>query len=257
MNTYPVPAIAKDGHLIDSVETWLQFAPPKGGNEQWVDGRSAKELAKAWFPTPGMARVPLQLESLLSSHADIAGAEIKGGSPEVSIKLDDLPGGTRNADLVLSADRNGQTILLTVEAKADEPFDTTIGVKLDSAPEHSNIPKRVDHLCRSILGATPEEKPSIKNLRYQLLHATAATLIAARERQAGRALFVIHELITDKTDPEKLHANHIDLIEFIKELSGGTIRSLDTGTIIGPLNVPGGPHVPSHIPLYVGKIRSG
>ena len=33
---------------ITSVETWRAHAAPKGGDVQWVEGRSAKELAKAW-----------------------------------------------------------------------------------------------------------------------------------------------------------------------------------------------------------------
>ena len=35
-----------DHLIIDSVEKWKQFAPPFGGDKQWEDGRSAKELAK-------------------------------------------------------------------------------------------------------------------------------------------------------------------------------------------------------------------
>jgi hypothetical protein len=36
--------IIKDIHTVDD---WFRLAPPAGGARQWVDGKSAKELAKA------------------------------------------------------------------------------------------------------------------------------------------------------------------------------------------------------------------
>ena len=41
--------IHKSGHEILSVEDWLKYAPPKKGELQWKDKRSAKELARSWF----------------------------------------------------------------------------------------------------------------------------------------------------------------------------------------------------------------
>jgi len=38
-----------NGRAILSVEDWRTYAPPKRGDVQWKDGRSAMELAKAWF----------------------------------------------------------------------------------------------------------------------------------------------------------------------------------------------------------------
>jgi len=249
------PRITKDGHDIDSVDSWFDFAPPKGGKKQWRDGRSAKEIAKAWFPVPGPACVPPELESLLRSHPDIVGAYFTHGTPEVKIRLDDFRGETRNADLVLIATRGAEEVLFTVEAKADEPFDMTVGEKHNCPKKDSNIPKRVEHLCRALFGATPAERPELKGLRYQLLNATAATLIAAQERGIGKAVFVIHEFVT--TDDRKMQANHNALVDFVRELSRSTIRSFGVGAIVGPLSIPGGPHVPAHIPLYLGKIRGG
>lgn len=56
--------ITKNGHEIRTVDDWFQYAPPMGRQIQWRDGRSAKELAKAWCsglePT-----VPTELVQLL------------------------------------------------------------------------------------------------------------------------------------------------------------------------------------------------
>ena len=252
-----VPTITKDGKVIDSVESWFRLAPPKDGEKQWIDVRSAKELAKAWFPAAGHAKVPVELERLLSSHPDTKGSVVSTGTPEVRIPLDDFPGETRNADMVLLAERAGETLLLTIEAKADERFDMTIGEKIASAPHRSNIPSRVDHLCSALFGVTPTDNPDLKSLRYQLLHGMCATLIAASERSAAKAVFVVHEFATDKTDEEKRRGNHADMAAFIRTLSRGTIVSLKEGSLVGPLTVPGGKHVPASNALYVGKITAG
>ena len=59
---------SQDGKPIRSVEDWFRFAPPKRGAEQWRDGRSAKELARAWFRCPE-ASPPAELNRLLRIDA--------------------------------------------------------------------------------------------------------------------------------------------------------------------------------------------
>ena len=255
MKIYTTPILEKDGHVIDSVDSWFRLAPPKDGENQWVDGRSAKELAKAWFRKPGHACVPQELDDLLSSHDDLAGYSIFTGTPEVRVTLDNYPGETRNADMILQGRRDEEIMVISVEAKADEQFDVTIGEKVRNAKAASNIPKRVDHLCRAIFTNSPEQKSSIADLRYQLLHAVAATVIAAGERRASKALFVVHEFKTDKTDDRKIADNHTDLETFVAELTRGTTQSVNYGKAVGPISISGGEHVPTGIPLYIGNIR--
>ena len=38
---------------ITTVDEWLEWAGPLGGEKQWADGRSAKEVAKAWCRPDG------------------------------------------------------------------------------------------------------------------------------------------------------------------------------------------------------------
>lgn len=54
--------IAKNGQLITSVDDWFRHAPPKGGADHWRDGRSAKELARAWIES-GSVAVPDELSA--------------------------------------------------------------------------------------------------------------------------------------------------------------------------------------------------
>ena len=84
--------ITKNGHTINSVRDWFRIAPPKKP-EHWVDGRSAKELAKAWFPADGTISIPPELSALLES-SDVLGKAVKlsAGEPEVVVRFDSFRG---------------------------------------------------------------------------------------------------------------------------------------------------------------------
>ena len=48
---------------ITNVETWEIKAPPMGKSRQWVDGRSAKELAR--YMTKNYPQLPIEIENIL------------------------------------------------------------------------------------------------------------------------------------------------------------------------------------------------
>ncbi len=248
----------KFGSEIQSVDDWFLHAPPKKGIKQWKDGRSAKELARAWFPSTGRPNIPNELIKLLNSHEDIKDAVIDAGIPEHIVALDNFRGEQRNCDLALYGRVGDKPISINIEAKADEPFDLTIQEKLDSVSKkpRSNIPKRIDHLCRSLFGKTVQEIPKLANLRYQLITGAAGTLIDAELIKADLAVFVIHTFLSNKLDMEKVDQNEKDFYNFIRLLSEDTKLKLEDGELFGPIVVNGGEFVSSHIPLYVGKIQS-
>ncbi len=248
--------IHKNNNHIESVEDWFRLAPPKEGLRQWKDGRSAKELAKTWFPQPGTPRIPADLIVLLNGHPALINTEILEGSPEHKIQLDNFRGETRNADLVLIGKRGESKVSINIEAKADEPYDQTIAEKLRSVKNpRSKIPDRIDLLCQALFGETPESNPKLLSLRYQLLTGCAGAMIEASKIGAGVAVFVVHVFISDAVDDKKVRLNDIDYIRFLKRMGYTGTGNMDDETLIGPLTVPGGPFVPSDIPLYVGKIR--
>ena len=61
----------KDGNEINSVEDWFSYAPPKGNERHWVDGRSAKELAKAFFRDGYMAKIPAELLRIFNAFQSL------------------------------------------------------------------------------------------------------------------------------------------------------------------------------------------
>jgi hypothetical protein len=128
--------------------------------------------------------------------------------PEHKIQLDSYWGETRNADLAAVGKGQPGVVAMTLEAKADEPFGRTIAAELAGAGEGSNLPKRILSLCQSVLGRPPS---AVGGLRYQLLHAVAATLIYAKEQGAAAAVFVVYEFHGPSCSAAKLKHNAADL----------------------------------------------
>ena len=118
----------------------------------------------------------------------------------------------------------------------------------------SNLPARIASLSRALFNTDLDSR--IRSLRYQLIHATAGALIAARRHDADTAIFLVHEFISDRLNTVKLATNHNDWQSFLAALlldSG--IHSHPEGAV-GPVRVAGGGRVPSDIPLYLGKIQT-
>jgi hypothetical protein len=251
--------IVKDDYVIQSVEDWFRYAPPKGGAGQWTDGRSAKEFARAWF-CQGNLFVPEELQQVLRSHPDTESAELEIGEPEARIPFDRRAGEVRNADLAIRAAVNGKPFAITIEAKADEPFDQLVSETLADALDRilergrGGGIDRVRDLAASLLPPPRVGLPPLQLMRYQLLTAIAGTLAWARRLKAPRAVLIIHEFHTQRTSARNLERNAKDLDRFVTRLTAGKAVSVSTGTLIGPLRVPGDPLFNNPADLYLGKI---
>ena len=249
--------VGRDKTVIATTEDWRTLCPPKGGDDHWNSGRSARELAEAWCGTTGPC-VPEEIAQLLGSHPDFCDVSIERVFPERQIRFDNLRGEPRNADLAVEAhDRDGR-VAITVEGKADESFDRTISAVLESATQRiardtrTGAIDRIESLASALLPPWREGLPHLGELRYQLLTGLAGTLAWAREIDASRAIFIVHEFVTDQTRDPKHSMNAADLYAFLTRLSDGVIGSLTAGTLAGPIRVPGNSDLPS-VPVYIGK----
>lgn len=250
--------IMKNGQEILSVDQWFELAPPKGGDEQWVTGRSALECARAWFADEGPC-VPAELIALLVSHPDTSGAVVRFITPEQRVRFDRLRGEPRNADIVALADHPAGLIAISIEAKADEPFALRVGDVLDNhvraiaADERTNGVARIQQLARALLPPLAPGTLNLGTLRYQLLTALAGAVAFAVENQSSRAVLIIHEFVSGRTDHAKHRGNSHDLDAFVARLTAGRIRSLQPGTLVGPIEIPGRPLFLRPPAVYIGK----
>jgi len=245
--------ISKNNETIRSTDDWLRLAPPKGKEKQWVDGRSAKEVARAWFPQEGEPVVPTELVAALASCEDIGQIEFHEGWPECTVALDRYKGETRNADLLLTGVGNSGALIVSVEAKADEELGPTLDKQLAQATSpRSKIPDRLDNLCQALFGRPYDAEPRLDHLRYQLLTGSVGALMSAAEHQCPTAVFLVHEFVGAATNDDKLRRNEADMNTFIAALSGGAHAELKPGHVLGPFRPRGG-EVDRRLALYVGR----
>lgn len=250
--------LQKRGTRIQSVEDWFRLAPPKMGKAQWKPGRSALELARTWCPEGGAPRLPEAFGRLLASHPGLGAITVSALEPECPLPFDDLAGEPRNADLAGLGQTSHGPIAITVEAKADELFGKLVQQELSAAVRtiasdgRTNMVTRIQQLAASLLPERLPDGPTLGQLRYQLLTATAGSIALAEANAAKLALLIVHEFRTSATHDAKLASNAQDLDRFLGRLASGTETQLESGRIVGPFSTPG--H--RNIAFYVGKLRT-
>lgn len=250
--------IVKAEHIISTLRDWEAHAGPKSA-DQWVDGRSAKEVARAWLAGSGRT-LPVEVENALKGNKNFGAIQSWIAEPEAKLRFDGFAGEPRNSDLAVHIKDKTNCYILAVEAKADEPFGDTVKKTTEvakarlKANPRSNGLKRVRQLKAAILGCESEGEEADTRIRYQLLTACAGALCEAERNNYSRALVLIHEFITDKTEDKKHRRNAEDLNEFAREISRNEILKIDPGMIYGPINVRGHPILRSKVDLFIGKV---
>lgn len=247
---------------IDSVDTWFRNASPKGGLRQWTDGRSAKELAKAWLST-GKACAPQAISALIECHPDFSTLTWDYAEPEARIRFDTVKGEPRNTDLIVSARDSRGSVAISIEAKADEEFGPLLGDTLADALDRQTLnPRskglvRIERLVDALLHPKNPGLPGLRSIRYQLLTATAGALAWADKLGASRAVMVVHEFRSVKTDPARQAANRADFDRFIRRVAGSNIQPNPTnGELLGPIHVTGAPLFDKPAQLYFGVVET-
>ena len=250
--------ISKNGVPILTIEDWETCAGPNGP-DHWSDGRSAMEAARAWLGDA--VELPKELKTALKHH-DAFGKPTWTAEPRVELPFDGSAAGP--FDLVVEAVDEHGAFLIVVDARSDEAFGDTLGDTLAAAAEAllddpgSDDLQRVASLLATVFGPRRDDDPPLKDIRHQLLTATAACVVEAGRRGRPRVLLLIHEFVTDRTVERKLLPNAIDLGRFVKRLSHGVFKGVNPGDIVGPIHLPGAPRAStpdeSPVDFYLGKI---
>lgn len=148
---------------------------------------------------------------------------------------------------------------ISVEAKADEPFDLPLVdvfshslERLLENPRSGGVARIVD-LAQSLFGTIGKGDHSAGELRYQLLTVTAGTLAFANSIEANRAVVIVHEFETSATSRKKLALNATDLSAFVRRLSKGAVTEVTEGMLYGPFTVPGEPLFDRPASIFIGK----
>jgi hypothetical protein len=196
---------------IYNLESWFEISPPMGCEKQWKDGRSAKELAR--YMTSAYPRVPKELEKALCSFTNEA-AELDWSAEYVTeFQPFGLGRGEgRNHDAFMF----NSDVVVGIEGKADEPFGSQlIGDALENASD--NKKQRIRGMIKMLFGDAPENH---KNIRYQLVTASVATLLEATKKNVNKAVLMV--IVFKKKgccSEEKIKANNADIKVFLEDIS--------------------------------------
>jgi hypothetical protein len=242
---------------VSSVSDWFTEWKPQMGLRHWQDGKSAKELAKAWFPRDRGAEVPPGFLSLMRSSPVTSGLTIQSVTGEVKIPLDKGRARARHADLVLKCEAHNTPILIHIEAKCDEEFAQTCEDRWESAlrkegPD-SALPNRMSRLCHLLFGTRDFARslenvpPRLRVLRYQLLYGAAGAILDAARQKVGVVVFIVHELLPrdmskpflrdDGTarrllDRKQVEENALDFQRFVGALTRDRVTQLPIGKLL-------------------------
>ena len=194
---------------ITDLDTWFKYAPPMGGEVQWEDGRSAKELAK--YITGALPNVPSEVEAILSKFVapnEELSFDAEYVTPFAAHSLG--RGNGRNHDAIIYNDE----IFVGVEGKADESFgNDRVGEAYEKGSD--NKKQRIEGMVDIVFGDGVDNHP---NTRYQLLTASAATLLEAKERGVKNAMFLILVFKKEgKYSQKRIDMNNADVENFLKE----------------------------------------
>jgi hypothetical protein len=250
--------IAKNGAAIASLTDWRSLAGPKDPSH-WAEGRGAMEVARAWLDGAAQGPPP-EIAALLRSSTDFQNLVIDEVEPDARLTFDTRKGELGNADLVFVGHDSAGSVVGSVEARSDEPFGPRVSDVLDMALERAVSNPRsvgIDGVVELIRGLVPPKAPdtvSIGDLRYRLLTGIAGVLAVAANRNAERAIFIIHVFETDRTSASELAANAKDASEFAHRLSSGSVQRLDDGVLHGPIQVRGEALAARPAALYIGRV---
>ena len=208
------------------------------------------------------------MEVLFESDSKLKGLTFDRGFIEHETALPFSSSGPRCHDLFLRGVlTDGAPVAVSIEAKADEPFDTTVGDKVRAlAQKKSNFPSRLEWLAHYLFGESAFldfEKRVLKlnyaSMPYQLLSAFGGVCVEAQTQKASHAVLIIHEFRTDLTDDTKMAYNSVALEDFFLWKKNGLAREAGLyHSLEGPLKTREGEFCavkfPSSLQLWVGKI---
>ena len=148
----------------------------------WKEGASAYKLAHSWVEAKG---IPRPVAEVLHQVADFRSMELVEGFFEKNTDLRSR-GWPSQTDLLALIGDGDSFAVLGVEGKVNEPFGPLVSEWLVNAS--LNKQTRLSEL-RKTLGLTELD---VSNLRYQLLHRTAAAIYEAQRYKVRRAVMLVH-----------------------------------------------------------------
>ena len=163
----------------------------------WKQGKSAYETAASWYnANPDL---PQEIKALFGDSAELLIA-----TPEHVTPLPGRGDGSRS-DVLAFVRTNGKICAVTVEGKVGERFGDTVGAWLKEASSENSLANRMERL-KGIYAELGFAQPPTNNIRYQLLHRTAAAILEAKRFKTSCAAMVVHSFSPEQKSFEDFAA---------------------------------------------------
>lgn len=163
--------------------------PHLGKAIHWKDGRSAKSLADSWFAANDL---PQPVRAILNQAPEYQDARLVDAFLERCTSLEDGRATPSQTDLLAILSMREGLAVMGVEAKVTESFGPFVHEWLD---DRDGKDGRLTNLCE-LLGL---DRLNVLDLRYQLLHRTAAALLEARRYRTPRAIMLVQSFCPEDT----------------------------------------------------------
>ena len=215
---------------VKTLDDWKKYFPPAGGDSQWRDGYSAKELAKIVLDYYKDVKFEEELKKVFHHNFSLIPEDVY---PEHLSQFDNDWHGPRHHDLACIGNLDGKKIALCFEAKVFESLD----VRLRSYAGNSNgRTLRRDKLC-SILFKSDYSHEKFGKIYYQLMSSIAGTVAFAAENKLEDAYFIVYQIIPAKNNDEleiknkKIKSHKDALIDFLHCMNID-VKNIKSGSII-------------------------
>jgi hypothetical protein len=216
------------------------------------------------YTKPGFPALPAELGDVFDSHADTQGIVINGGKIYRETHLPpDGSSGPFHHHLSFDGELPGCEAFISIEGLTDEPLGDSVESRLRELlnTPSTQFPKRLQEMTQCLFGfpafddlrandVNQELSTTIKGHPYRLLSGVRATLRQAEVRHASKAIYIVQEFWTSKTNMAKMESN-VDAVDSLFRLLLKAKREMPTAFEVGRLL-----QIPLDIPLYVGRIRT-
>ena len=210
--------IGSGGEKIDSMAAWARLYESPRSAHQWKEHRSAYSVAEFILNRNGADALRARVSEALGEPV-----EFEKAVPEMEVRFDQFGRG-RMHDLGLTGrTASGKSLFVGVEAKVDEPFGALVRDAYLSAKarqivgESTNAPERIEQLLK-LHFQSPD--PSMFEVRYQLIYATAGTLAVGADISVLYIVVFKTPLYSETISAE----NYRDYVDFMGKVGAEPMR---------------------------------
>lgn len=221
------------GNELNSLEGWAGIYANSQQSHHWKPHRSAYSVADFMLNHDGGRAIQSRVSEALG-----CGVELDRVVPEFEQRFDQFGRGRVHDLGIWGRTQSGKRLFVGVEAKVDEPFgasvlDSYLGGKAKQIVGVSTKgPERIEQLLALHF---KEPDPTMFDVRYQLLYATAGTLAAEADVHVLYVIVFKTLLYNESVGAE----NYRDYIQFMDKVGADGLR-LPTKEAVGhALNLKG------------------